>query len=308
MSNPPSQQRQGLDRPQLRRAVETGARNLIAVSGWTAIAVLAAIAVFLFLNSTRAFAEVGLVDMLTGDTWFPTSEPPQFGFLPAIVGSLWVMLVAMLVFIPVGVAAAVFISEFAPKRMKEISKSIIEFMAAVPSVVYGLLGLTLLVQPMRRLFQMDTGLSAVTAGFVVGIMALPTVISISEDALHAVPKDLRNGSLALGNTRWQTIYKVVLPSASSGIFAGSMLGVGRAVGETMVVLMLAGNQNIVPGSPFMSVKTMPGTIAGEMGETIRGGLHFSELFAMGLVLFAITFAVNLAADVVLERQRKRWRR
>ncbi|TLM94730.1 MAG: ABC transporter permease subunit, partial [Actinobacteria bacterium] len=142
----------------------------------------------------------------------------------------------------------------------------------------------------------------------VGVMALPTIVSIAEDAMHAVPNDLRTGSLALGNTRWQTTYKVVLPAASSGIFAAVMLGLGRAIGETMVVLMLAGNAGIIPADPFTSVRTMPGTIAGEMAEVVQGGLHYSVLFAMALTLFVITFVVNLAADVVLERQRKRWRR
>jgi phosphate transport system permease protein len=143
---------------------------------------------------------------------------------------------------------------------------------------------------------------------VVGVMTLPTIISISEDALYSVPGAMRQGSLALGNTRWQTTYKVVLPAASSGIFAAVMLGLGRAIGETMVVLMLAGNSGIIPHSPLEAARTMTGTIAQEMGEVVRGGQHFSVLFAMGLVLFAITFAVNLAADAVLERQRKRWGR
>lgn len=308
MPRPPSATRRGLGRSVFRRAAEAAAGYLIAISGWTAIAVLAAIAVFLFLDSWQALTTVGLPRMLTGTVWFPTSDPPRYGMLPAIVGTAWVTLVAMIVCLPVGIAAAVFISEFAPRRVKEPAKTMVEFMAAVPSVVYGLIGLTLLVQPMRALFRMPSGLSAVTAGLVVGIMALPTVVSIAEDALHAVPNDLRHGSLALGNTRWQTIRKVVLPSAGSGIFAGAMLGVGRAIGETMVVLMLAGNQNIVPLTPFESVKTLTGTIAGEMGETIRGGLHFSVLFSMGLVLFVVTFAVNFAADVILERSRRRWRR
>jgi len=308
MREPSSNRRQGLGRLAIRRAAEAAVRNLIAISGWTAIAVLAAIAIFLFLNSTQAISKLGLGHMLGGTSWFPTSTPPEFGMLPAIVGSLWVTIVAMVVCIPVGIAAAIYISEFAPPRSKELLKTLIEFMAAVPSVVYGLLGLALLVQPIREIFHLQSGLSALTAGLVVGIMALPTVISISEDALHAVPNDLRQGSLALGNTRWQTIYKVTVPSAASGIFAGAMLGLGRAIGETMVVLMLAGNQNIVPLTPFASVKTLTGTIAGEMGETIRGGLHFSVLFAMGLVLFVVTFLVNFAADIVLERQRRRWRR
>jgi phosphate transport system permease protein len=252
--------------------------------------------------------EVGLLTMLTGDSWYPTSNDAQFGFIPMMVGTAWVTVTALVTAVPLGVASAVYISEFADGRIKEVSKSIIEVMAAIPSVVYGLLGIALLVPNVKSVFGLDTGLTAFTASLVVGIMVLPTIVSISEDALHAVPDALRQGSAALGNTRWQTVWKVVLPSASSGIFAAVMLGMGRAIGETMVVLMLAGNAGIIPGNPFESVRTMPGTIAAEMGEVVRGGLHYSVLFVTGLVLFAVTFAINLAADLVLERQRKRWSR
>ncbi len=295
-------------RAAIRRTAEAVASGLIHASGWAAILILAAIASFLLLNASRALGEVGLLTMLTGDSWYPTSDNEQFGFVPMMAGTAWVTIVALLTAVPLGVASAVYISEFATGRVKEISKSIIEFMAAIPSVVYGLLGIALLVPAVKDILGLDTGLTAFTAGVVVGIMVLPTIVSISEDALHAVPDALRQGSAALGNTRWQTVLKVVLPAASSGIFAATMLGMGRAIGETMVVLMLAGNAGIIPGDPFVSVRTMPGTIAAEMGEVVRGGLHYSILFATGLVLFAVTFAINLAADLVLERQRKRWGR
>ncbi len=295
-------------RPAYRRAAEGVVTRLIAVSGIAAIIILAAIAVFLALNAMRAISDVGLLEMIVGTDWFPTSQNASYGFLPAITGSLWVTAVALVVSVPVGVSAAIYISEFARRRTKEVAKSVIEFMAAVPSVVLGLLGLALLVPNLRVWMELDTGLTALAAGIMVGIMALPTIISISEDAMHAVPADLRTGSLALGNTRWQTVRKVVLPAASSGVFAAVMLGVGRAIGETMVVLMLAGNSGIIPRTPFVSVRTMPGTIAGEMAEVVQGGEHYSVLFAMALVLFGMTFAINLVADVVLEEQRKRWRR
>ncbi|MRR11263.1 phosphate ABC transporter permease subunit PstC, partial [bacterium] len=240
--------------------------------------------------------------------WYPTSNNAQYGFLPSEVGSMWVTLVALLLCVPLGVASAVYVSEFAGRRIKDVYKSVIEFMAGIPSVVLGLIGMSLLAPAIREWFGLDTGLTAAAAGLMVGIMCLPTIISISEDALHAVPSELRMGSLALGNTRWQTTYRVVVPAASSGIFAAVMLGMGRAIGETMVVLMLAGNAGIIPTQPFLPARTLPGTIAGELGEVVRGGEHYSVLFAMGLVLFVVTFAVNLAADVVLERQRRRWRR
>ncbi len=292
----------------MRRAAERVATRLISFSGIAAIVILAAITVFLVLNAYKAITEVGLWEMITGTDWYPTSQNPSFGFLPAEVGSFWVTVVAIALCMPLGIAAAIYISEFAHGRVKETAKTMIEFMAAVPSVVLGLLGIALLVPNVRVWLGLDTGLTAFTAGIVVGIMSLPTLISISEDAMHAVPSDLRTGSLALGNTRWQTVYKVVLPSASSGIFAAVMLAMGRAIGETMVVLMLAGNAGVIPNNPFVSARTMPGTIAGEMAEVVQGGLHYSVLFAMALVLFALTFAINLAADIVLERQRKRWRR
>jgi len=295
-------------RPVYRRAAESVATRLISISGIAAIVILAAIAVFLVINASRAINEIGLWAMISGTDWYPTSENASFGFLPAEVGSLWVTVVAVALCMPLGVAAAIYISEFAARRVKELAKTTIEFMAAVPSVVLGLLGIALLVPNIRVWLGLDTGLTAFTAGIVVGVMALPTLISIAEDAMHAVPSDLRTGSLALGNTRWQTVYKVVLPSASSGIFAAVMLAMGRAIGETMVVLMLAGNAGIIPATPLVSVRTMPGTIAGEMAEVVQGGLHYSVLFAMALVLFGLTFAINLAADVVLERQRRRWRR
>jgi phosphate transport system permease protein len=278
------------------------------VCGWLAIVILAAIFVFLTANALPALRDVGLWKMISGADWFPTADPTRFGFLPSEVGSLWVTGVALLLAVPIGVAASVYLSEFAGRTFKEIAKSVVEFMAAVPSVVLGLLGLAFLDPLITAVFHIDSGLTALTAGLVVGIMSLPTIISIAEDALHNVPKDLRQGSLALGNTQWQTTYKVTIPAASSGIFAAVMLGLGRAIGETMVVLMLAGNSGLVITSALQPARTLTGTIAQEMGEVVRGGMHYSVLFAMGLVLFAITFAINLAADMVLENQRKKWRR
>ncbi len=283
-------------------------KAVIYACGWIAIVILAAIALFLVTNSVRALDEVGLGTMLSGTAWYPTSSPGKFGLLPLIAGSLFVTGVALLVSVPFGVGAAVFISEFSGQRLKEIMKTVIEFMAAVPSVVYGLIGVAVLIPLVKDVFSLSSGMTAVTGGVVLGIMSIPTVISISEDALHAVPQDLRQGSAALGNTRWQTAYKVIVPAAMSGIFAAVMLGLGRAIGETMAVLMLTGNAAVMPTSIFDSVRTMTGTIAAEMGEVVQGGLHYSVLFVVGLVLFAITFLINLVADVVLERQRKRWRR
>ncbi len=295
-------------RPATRRAAEAFIRWLITANGWIAIVILAAIGIFLASGAIKAIQEIGLIEMVTTSAWYPTSEPPKSGFVPLLTGSLLVTGVALLVSVPIAVAAAVYIAEFAGVRVKEISKSIIEFMAAVPSVVYGLIGIAVVAPWVKETFNTATGLTALTAGLVLGVMVTPTILSISEDALHAVPRSLRQGSMALGNTRWQTIYKVVLPSGSSGIFAAVMLGLGRAIGETMAVLMLAGNSAAVTMDPLKPVRTMTATIAAEMGEVVQGGLHYSTLFTIGLVLFAITFLINMSADTVLERQRKRWRR
>lgn len=291
-----------------RRAAEAFIRWVITGSGWIAIVILSAIGIFLASGAIKAIQEIGLIDMVTNSAWYPTSEPPKSGFVPLMTGSLLVTGVALLVSVPIAIAAAVYISEFAGLRVKEVAKSIIEFMAAVPSVVYGLIGIAIVVPWVKETFDTATGLTALSAGLVLGVMVTPTILSISEDALHAVPRSLRQGSMALGNTRWQTIYKVVLPSGSSGIFAAVMLGLGRAIGETMAVLMLAGNSAAVTFDPLKPVRTMTATIAAEMGEVVQGGLHYSTLFTIGLVLFVITFMINLSADTVLERQRKRWRR
>ena len=309
MTEPSSTKTASRGRPAKKsRAADAVVRRIIWACGWLAIVILAAIFVFLATNSMRALQTVGLWNMLSGTDWYPTSAPPKYGFLPSEVGSLWVTGVALLLAVPIGVAAAVYLSEFAKGAFKEVTKSVVEFLSAVPSVVLGLLGLAYIAPLVRSVFHTESGLTALTAGLVVGIMSMPTIISISEDALHSVPSEMRQGSLALGNTQWQTTYKVTIPAASSGIFAAVMLGLGRAIGETMVVLMLAGNSGLIPTNPLEAARTLTGTIAQEMGEVVRGGEHYSVLFTMGLVLFAITFAINLTADVVLERQRKRWRR
>lgn len=289
----------------LREGASTG---FVHVCGWAAIVILIGIAAFLIQGGLRAIQENGLLSMVSGDAWRPASGNAVFGFLPAEVGSVLVTGVALLACVPVSIGIAVYLSEFAGTRVRNVSKSLIEFMSAIPSVVLGLIGTALLVGTVRNVFGLSTGLTGFTAGLMVGILCLPTIVSISEDALHAVPRELRQGALALGSTRWQATYKIVLPSAVSGIFAAVLLGMGRAIGETMVVLMLAGNSSAVPGTVFASMRTLTGTIAAEAGEVIQGGLHYSSLFAMGLVLFCITFLINVAADLVLTRQKRRWSR
>lgn len=302
--------RRGSGRAGTTRAAAAVVRILITASGWIAIAVLTAIAVFLAVNAWQAAVspEAGLLRMITGTSWYPTSTPPLYGFLQYIIATIRVTAVALVIAVPIGIAAAIYISEFAARRVKEVVKSVVEFMAAVPSVIYGLMGVYVVGPAVRDALHLSSALTALSAGIVLAFMALPTIISISEDAMHAVPKDLRFGSLALGNTRWQTAYKVTVPAASSGIFASVMLGMGRAIGETMVVLMVAGNSMENTWSLTTSARPLTAVIAGELGEVVQGGLHYSALFVVGLTLFVITFLINLGADVVLERQRKRWRR
>lgn len=292
------------------RVVAFAVKGVIGASGWTAIAVLTAIAVFLAYNAWPALSSqaAGLWPMLSGGSWYPTGSPQSFGFLAYTVATLRVTGVALVVAVPLGIATVIYISEFADARVRNIAKPVVEFMASLPSVVYGLLGVAVIGPAVKDLLGLPSALTALSAGLMLSFMALPTIISISEDAMRAVPKDLRMGSLALGNTRWQTAYKVVLPAASSGIFASVMLGMGRAIGETMVVLMVAGNSMETTWSLTTSARPLTSVIAGEMGEVVQGGLHYSALFAVGLTLFVLTFLVNLAADVVLERQRERWRR
>jgi len=290
------------------RLANNAARVAITLSALVSIAALLAILCFLLLNSFRAVGEVGLWEMLSGTIWRPTSSPPAFGFLPAESGSLWVTLIAIVCAMPVGVGAAVCLSEFVSGRVREVAKSLVECIATVPSVALGLLGMTFLVPWIRTFFSLPSGLTALAAGLMVGVLCLPTIVSISEDALTAVPDALRQGSLAMGNTKWQTAVKIVVPAAWPGIFAAILLGFGRAVGETMVVLMIAGNSGLVVQGPFEAARTLPGTIAGEVAEVVRGGLHYSALFAMALVLFLSTFVVNLIAAQVIDRSRRRWSR
>jgi phosphate transport system permease protein len=282
--------------------------RFIFLNGVTAMMALMLIFVFLLKDSVPVLQQVGLKAFLTGDTWQPEFE--VFGIVPLLVGSFVVTLGAVVVAVPIGVACAIYLAEVAPKWMREILKPIVEVLAGIPSVVIGFIGLMLLGPFLQRLFDLPTGLTALTGSIMLGFMAMPTIISISEDAIVAVPKAYRDGSLALGASKWETIRGVTVPAARSGIIAACMLGVGRAVGETMTVLMVTGNAANIPEGlmgvvPYFlgPVRTMTATIAADMGETVQHSLHYHALFAVGLTLFAITFAINFAADVALKRSR-----
>jgi len=285
----------------LVRYYEKGIKYFLAAVAGTSILILFLIFFFLFREGAGIFSYVNIFDFILGKKWLPASEPPQFGALPLIIGSLVVTMGAGVIAIPVGIGIAVFLAEVAPRSVREISKAIIELLAGIPSVVYGFIGLTILAPLIKDILDLPSALCAFTASVVLAIMALPTVVSISEDALDAVPRDYREASLALGATKWETTLRVVLPSARSGLLAASMLGLGRAIGETMAVLMVAGNATLIPYSIFDPVRTITADIAAEMGETVQGGVHYQALFGLGMVLFAITFVINLITDLVFAK-------
>jgi phosphate transport system permease protein len=288
------------DRKYKEKAIESG---LFSVSVLTVV-ILFLICLFLFRDSLLLFENFSFLDFLTGKFWYPTSVPRQFGLLPLLFGSLLVTAGAILFAVPIGVAAAIYISEIAPPKLAEILKPFIEILAGIPSVVFGFFGLVVLVPRVQSAFNLPTGQTALTGSIMLGIMALPTIITISEDAISSVPSTIKHGSLALGATRWQTIYKVMIPAAISGISAAVMLGIGRAIGETMTLMMVTGNTAIIPAFPegiLDPVRTMTATIALEMGEVPQGSDHFHALFAVGSVLFVITFLINLIADSIKKR-------
>lgn len=277
--------------------------RFVFINGIISIIVLGLILAFLVYNSFKFFSNYPVFDFLGGKQWYPTSEPEQFGILPLLTGSLLVSFGAIVIAIPLGIGTALYIGELAPRAVREIVKPIIEVLASIPSVVIGFIGMTLLSTIIKDTFQLDTGLTALTGSIMLAFMSLPTIVSISEDAINAVPNSYRFASTALGATKWQTTYRTVLPAASSGIVAATMLGLGRVIGETMTVLMVTGNSPRLVFSLLQPVRTITGTIAAEMGETVQGGLHYSALFAIGLILFLITFSVNFIADKFVNRSR-----
>ena len=268
------------------------------------ISALAFIVIFLFKESLPIFKKVSLKAFLFGKEWYPTDEPPAFGILSLIIGSLLVTFLSSLIAIPLGVFSAIYISELARPFIKEILKPVIELLAALPSVVIGLFGMTVIAPFLQEMFNLSTGLNAFNAALMLALMSIPTITSISEDALYSVPSELREASFALGATKWETIYHVVVPAALSGIGTAIILGIARALGETMVVLMVAGGAAWIPESIFDPVRPMPAGIAAEMGEAPVGSDHYHALFAIGLVLFFFTLSFNLIAYYIAQKYKK----
>lgn len=289
-----------------RNSKEKGVESVLFFVSTLTVLILFLICIFLFRDSLLLFKETSLLDFLTGKFWYPTSVNKQFGLLPLLLGSLLVTAGAIIFSVPLGIASAIYISELAHPKIADFLKPFIEILAGIPSVVFGFFGLVVLVPFMQKTLNLPTGQTALTGSIMLGIMALPTIITISEDAISSVPSTLRQGSLALGATQWQTIYKVIIPASLSGISAAVMLGIGRAIGETMTLMMVTGNAAIIPSFPggfFGPVRTMTATIALEMGEVPQGSAHFHALFAVGSVLFIITFIINLIADSIKKKYR-----
>ncbi|PYZ93953.1 phosphate ABC transporter permease subunit PstC [Salipaludibacillus keqinensis] len=289
--------------------------KMFFVFGSIAIFVLLLILFFLIREGSGAIREVGIMEFLTGTRWYPSSpQGAGYGALPFILGSLMVTTGALVIAIPWGIFTAIFIAEIAPRRVREILKPAVEVLAIFPSVVLGFIALVILSPIVANVFGLSNGLTALTASVILSVMALPTIISISEDSIKSVPKDYREAAYALGATRWETIKTITVPAAKSGIVAGVMLGFGRAVGETMTVLMAAGNAINMPITEFLgvtlpnfltSVRTLTANIAIEGSDVPWGSLHYSSLFVIALILFVITFIVNLIADLLISRQRRK---
>lgn len=281
-----------------RHLKEIVIKNIFALFAFLSVLVLGLIVIFLFREGIPIFREVSVSGFLFGTHWYPTYDPPEYGIGALIVGSLLVTLFACLIAVPLGVLSAIYISEIAPASIKEVLKSVIELLAGLPSVVLGFFGMVIIAPWMQETFDLPTGLNIVNASLMLAIMAIPTISSISEDALYAVPKEFKEASYALGATRYETIVRVSVPAALSGISTAVILGMARAIGETMVVLMVAGGAAAIPHSIFDSVRPMPASIAAEMGEAPYRSGHYHALFATGIVLFFITLAFNLLADYI----------
>jgi len=280
------------------------ARLLFGIS-LCCILTLTLIALFLFREGVPLFATTGLREFLLGRDWYPTGEPPAFGALPLILASVWITGGAMALAIPLGVGTALYLSEVAAPTTRDLVKPFVELLAGVPSVVFGFFGMVVVAPLVQRFFGLPSGLTGMSASLMLGIMALPTVVSLSEEALSSVPQSYREASLALGATPVQTSFRVVLPAALPGISMACILGMARAIGETMTVLMVAGGAAVIPRSLLQPMRPLTATIIAEMGEAVHGSPHYHALFALGLVLFLITLALNVAADAIGHRFRER---
>jgi phosphate transport system permease protein len=287
-----------------RQKKEKGIRLFFLIVALASIATLALIVIFLFMEGLPIFAKVSVKDFIFGKYWYPTDDVPEFGIFPLIIASLSVTAVASLISIPLGVMTALYLAEIASARVREWVKPIVELLAALPSVVIGFFGMVVVAPFLQHTFNLPTGLNLFNASLMLAFMSIPTICSISEDAIFSVPKELKEASLALGATRWETIWRVIIPASISGISTAIILGMSRAIGETMVVLMVAGGATMVPTSIFDPVRPMPSSIAAEMGEAPFRGDHYYALFATGIVLFIFTLFFNMVAEQISHKYRQ----
>lgn len=290
--------------PRRRAGAHEGRPAEFVLAGLASLSLVALglICLFLVKDALPLFADYPAGGFFAGREWQPVSTNVRFGLIPLLTGSLVVALGAGLIAVPLAIGVALFVSEVAPRWVRELLKPAMELLAAIPSVVYGFFGLVVLSRWLQSAFGLNSGLNALNGSVLLAVMALPTMVTLSEDALRAVPQSYRNASLAMGASRLETMLHVTLPAARSGIAAAVMLGIGRVVGETMTVLMVTGNASQITFLLFDSVRTMTATVAAEMAETAWGSLHYHALFAIGLTLFAITFAINALADVMLRKK------
>ncbi|WP_461211018.1 phosphate ABC transporter permease subunit PstC [Desulfocurvus sp. DL9XJH121] len=289
-----------LDRKNKERLIKTA----FLVTAGTSILILFLIMVFLFMEGLPIFEKYPVLRFLFGNDWYPTAEPPDFGIFPLLMGSVAVTALSSFIAIPLGVMTAIYLAEIAKPRVRSWVKPVVELLAALPSVVIGFFGMVVVAPFLQETFDLATGLNLLNASLMLAFMSVPTICSISEDAIFSVPGELKEASLALGATHWETIFKVILPASLSGISTGVILGMSRAIGETMVVLMVAGGAAMIPGSIFAPVRPMPASIAAEMAEAPFRGDHYYALFATGMVLFVFTMLFNILADHVAEKHKQ----
>jgi phosphate transport system permease protein len=287
-----------------RQFKERWMQRTFLIVATASVTVLLMITIFLFVEGLPIFSKVSVKDFIFGQYWYPTSDPPDFGIFPLIVGSLAVTALSALISIPMGVMTALYLAEIARPRIREWAKPIVELLAALPSVVIGFFGMVVVAPFLQRVFDIATGLNLFNAALMLAFMSIPTICSISEDAIYSVPGNLKEASLALGATHLETLVRVVLPASISGISTAVILGMSRAIGETMVVLMVAGGAAMVPTSIFSPVRPLPASIAAEMAEAPYHGDHYYALFATGIVLFIFTLIFNIIADHVAHRYRQ----
>jgi phosphate transport system permease protein len=280
---------------------EMAIEALIRLCGWSAIGFIFAIFAFI-AREGLGFLLQHLPEMLTSTDWNPTSDPPAFGLLAIIVGTAWTVGLSLFISVPIGLGAAVYLSEFAPEGIREWLKIVVELLAAIPSVVWGFIGV-MIINPMLQSMGAQVGLNGFNGAILLAGMTLPLLVSLGEDALRAVPDSYRQAAVAMGATKWEMIRKVLLPAARRGLLVAILLGIGRCVGETMAVLMATGHAVRIPTGIFDPVRTITATVAAELGEAVKGGEHYQALFALGLLLFAVTFVVNLTADLTLRGNR-----